>query len=45
MESNDSPEIPDWGETLDIPGLSSGEGGGRRERKGETHTHRHKDRK
>ena len=25
MESNDSPEIPDWGETSDIPGLPSGE--------------------
>ena len=24
MESNDSPEIPDRGETLDIPGLPSG---------------------
>ena len=24
MESNDSPEIPDRGETSDIPGLSSG---------------------
>ena len=24
MESNDSPEIPDRGETLDIPGLLSG---------------------
>ena len=26
MESNDSPEIPDRGETSDIPGLPSGEG-------------------
>ena len=25
MESNDSPEIPDRGETSDIPGLPSGE--------------------
>ena len=25
MESNDSPEIPDRGETLDIPGLPSGD--------------------
>ena len=25
MESNDSPEIPDRGETTDIPGLPSGE--------------------
>ena len=31
MESNDSPEIPDRGETSDIPGLPSGE----REREGE----------
>ena len=29
MESNDSPEIPDSGETSDIPGLPSG---GERER-------------
>ena len=28
MESNDSPEIPNRGETLDTPGLSSGGGGG-----------------
>ena len=28
MESNDSLEIPDRGETFDIPGLLSGEGGG-----------------
>ena len=27
MESNDSPEIPDRGETSDIPGLPSGEVG------------------
>ena len=26
VESNDSPEIPDRGETLDIPGLLSGVG-------------------
>ena len=26
MESNDSPEIPDRGETSDIPGLPSGVG-------------------
>ena len=26
MESNDSPEIPDRGETSDIPGLPSGAG-------------------
>ena len=26
MESNDSPEIPDRGETSDIPGLPSGGG-------------------
>ena len=25
MESNDSPEIPDGGETSDIPGFPSGE--------------------
>ena len=25
VESNDSPEILDWGETKDIPGLPSGE--------------------
>ena len=25
VESNDSPAIPDWGETLDVPGLLSGE--------------------
>ena len=25
MESNDSPEIPDRGETSDIPGLPSGD--------------------
>ena len=25
VESNDSPEIPDRGETLDIPGLPSGD--------------------
>ena len=31
MESNDSPEIPDGGETSDIPGLPSG--GERRERR------------
>ena len=24
VESNDSPEIPDWGETSDIPGFPSG---------------------
>ena len=28
MESNDSPEIPDRGETSDIPGLPSGVTGG-----------------
>ena len=28
MESNDGPEIPDRGETSDIPGLPSGGGGG-----------------
>ena len=28
MESNDSPEIPDRGETSDIPGLPSGENEG-----------------
>ena len=28
FESNDSPEIPDRGETLDIPDLPSGRGGG-----------------
>ena len=28
VESNDSPEIPDRGETSDIPGLPSGVGGG-----------------
>ena len=27
VESNDSPEIPDRGETSDIPGLPSGEKG------------------
>ena len=32
MESNDSPEIPDRGETSDIPGLPSG---GERERERE----------
>ena len=31
MESNDSPEIPDRGETSDIPGLPSGVVGGGRE--------------
>ena len=30
MESNDSPEIPDRGETSDIPGLPSRGEGGRR---------------
>ena len=34
MESNDSPEIPDMGETSDIPGLPSRE----RERERETET-------
>ena len=29
VESNDSPEIPDRGETSDNPGLPPGEGGGR----------------
>ena len=29
MESNDSPEVPGRGETLDIPGPPSGGGGGR----------------
>ena len=29
MESNDRPEIPDRGETSDLPGLPSGEGGER----------------
>ena len=33
MESNDSPEIPDRGETSDIPGLPWG--GGERERETE----------
>ena len=33
MESHDSPEIPDRGETLDIPGLPPGGGGGDRGRK------------
>ena len=28
MESNDIPEIPDRGETSDIPGVPSGRGGG-----------------
>ena len=28
VESNDSPEIPDRGETSDIPGLPSGESAG-----------------
>ena len=28
VESNDSPEIPDRGETSDIPSFPSGEGGG-----------------
>ena len=32
MESNDSPEIPDRGETLDIPGLPSGGEGRQREK-------------
>ena len=38
MESNDSPEIPDRGETSDIPGLPSGE-----ERETHTHTHKHRE--
>ena len=33
MESNDSPEIPDRGETSDIPGLPSGEERERERRK------------
>ena len=35
VESNDSPEIPDRGETSDIPGLPSEGGGGTQERLGE----------
>ena len=35
MESNDSPEIPDRGETSDIPGLPSG---ARQEKKSTTKT-------
>ena len=41
MESNDSPEIPDRGETSDIPGLPSGvklRKEKRRERMGKTYT-------
>ena len=34
MESNDSPEIPDRGETSDIPGLPSGEGKGDKANRG-----------
>ena len=37
MESNDSPEIPDRGETSDIPGLPSGV----MERKGRNETNLH----
>ena len=36
MESNDSPEIPDRGETSDIPGLPSGVGHTDRNTDGQT---------
>ena len=44
MESNDSPEIPDRGETSDIPGLPSGASQLERRVRDTVHTERQDDR-
>ena len=43
VESNDSPEIPDRGESSDIPGLPSGGGEEGRERRGKRERERRRE--